>query len=99
MKYLYRDRELYLGGKRYLLEWCEGPPFLMDTSSLEKTYITMNDVSNFFWIKNKVEYHLKIDRSTKRPAKEKVWKVTGYKKPDFEEVWECDCTISTKKIN
>lgn len=99
MKYLYKDRELYFAGKRYLLEWCEGPPYLMDTSSLEKTYITMLDASNFVWIKNKTKFHLNIDRASKRPSKEKVWKTTGFKKPGFEEVWECDCTISTSKID
>lgn len=98
MKYLYRDRELYFAGKKYLLEWCDGPAYLMNTENLEKTFITMIDASNFTWIKNKTEFHLKIDRSTKRIAKEKVWKYTGFKKPGFEEVWECDCTISTKKI-
>ena len=99
MFYIYRDRILYLGTKRYLLEWCEEQPFLQNLDTGEKTNIKMIDVSNFFWIKNKVEYHLKIDRSTKRPAKEKVWKVTGYKKPDFEEIWECECTVSTKKVS
>lgn len=98
MIYIYRDRILYLNQKKYLLEWCEGEPYIQNLETGEKTFVEMHSVSKFSWVKNKIKYTLKINRETKRPSKDKVWKSTGFKKPGFEEVWECDCTVSTKKI-
>lgn len=98
MIYTYRDRILYLGKKRYILEWCEGEPYIQNIDTKEKTNIEMIDISNFVWVKNKTKFHLNINRATRRVAKEKVWKATGFKKPCFEEVEECDCTVSTDKI-
>lgn len=93
MTYTYRDRILYLSQKKYLLEWCEGEPYIQNLDTGEKTFIEMHSVSKFSWVKNKIKYTLKINRATRRVAKEKVW--DRYK---FIEVEECDCTVSTDKI-
>ena len=93
MTYIYRDRELFLGNKKYLLEWCDGVPYIQNLETKEKTFIQMIDISNFVWVVNKIKYHLNIDRSTRRPAKEKKW--NGFKNIEVEE---CDCTLKTEKI-
>ncbi len=98
MIYVYRDRILYLGNKRFLLEWCEGQPYIQNLDTLEKTNVEMLDISNFVWIKNKIKFHLKINRSTRKISKEKVWKKSGFKKPCFEDVEECECTVGTEKL-
>lgn len=93
MKYLYWDRIIVLKSQKYLLEWCDGEPFIQNIATGEKTFIEMHNVSKFSWIKNKVKYTLKIQRETRRPSKTKAW--NGYKEIEVEE---CYCTLSTEKI-
>lgn len=94
MKYVYRDGIVYYNGEKLMLNWSdEEKPFLQDMKTGRKKHIEMHSISKFSWIQSKTRFTLKIDRTSRRPAKEKVW--DRYR---FVEVEECDCTISTEKI-
>lgn len=93
MKYLYWNRHIILKNQKYLLEWSDGEPYIQNLETSEKTYVKMHDISKFSWVKNKIEYTLKIQRETRRVSKKKAW--NGFKEVEVEE---CDCTLSTEKI-
>ena len=93
MKYKYWNRYLLIENKKYLLEWCDGPPHIKNMETNRKIPIEMIDISNFTWCINKVKYVLNIDRSTR-----KVSTTKSYINGKYVEVEECECTIKTEKL-
>lgn len=93
MKYLYWNRYVIYGNKKYLLEWSDGEPYLEDYETKKKILIKMHNISKFSWIKNKIEYTLKIDRSSRKKSKQQA-----FERGKYVDVEECNCTISTKKL-
>jgi len=92
MKYVYADRTLFLKEKKYLLDWCEEErPFIQDKTTKEKTYINMIDISNFWWIKGKKKWRLKLYRNEKTEIE--INRV--YKK---EIVEGCLCSLSSEIV-
>lgn len=96
MKYLYADRTIFLEDKELLLDMFpdnDDGPYLQNKKTKEKTFITMEDISNFHWIKGKKKWHLKLYR-TERQYNIEINK--GFKK---EIVDGCLCSITSEIIS
>lgn len=92
MKYLYADRTIFYHDKKLLLDWTEEErPFIKDKKTKEKTYVNMESISHFWWIKGRRKWVLKLYRDMERTIEinrvHRKDKVTG-----------CLCSLSSEII-
>lgn len=95
MKYNYADRTIFLEDKKILLNMFpddEDRPYIQNKKTKEKTFITMQDISNFTWIKGKKKWHLIIHRDDPKEVDiNRVYKI--------EKVPGCTCSITSEIID
>lgn len=92
MKYEYVDRTIFFHDKKLELNWTdEEKPFIQDKKTKEKTYINMDDISHFWWVKGKRRWVLKLYRDMKKKKEiNRGWKT--------EIVEGCLCSLSSEVI-